>query len=109
MDVADVLEAIGPGVDTALSVGDRVMAVVVPNGHHGDYSEMLALPVGSVVAAPEGTSHVEAATLPLNGLTACLALALMALEPGPVLCVPGAAGATRGRSEEGAVGAEGAS
>src|SRR3546814_19828275 len=69
MDVAGVLEAIGPGVDTALSVGDRVMAVVVPNGHHGDSSEMLELPVGSVVAAPAGNSTVEASTLTMKGLT----------------------------------------
>src|SRR3546814_9600220 len=34
MDVAGVLEAIGPGVDTALSVGDRVMAVVVRSEEH---------------------------------------------------------------------------
>src|SRR3546814_11910316 len=57
---------------------------------------MLALPVGSVVAAPAGTSHVEASTLPMNGLTTRLALDLLALEPGPVLGVTGAAGALGG-------------
>lgn len=96
MDVAGVLEEIGPGVETDLQVGDRVMAVVVPNGHHGAYSEKLALPVGSVAAAPAGTSHAEASTLPMNGLTARLALDLLALEPGQVLAVTGAAGALGG-------------
>ena len=96
MDVAGVLEEIGPGVQTDLQVGDRVMAVVVPNGHHGAYSEKLALPVGSVAAAPAGTSHAEASTLPMNGLTARLALDLLALEPGQVLAVTGAAGALGG-------------
>src|SRR3546814_14728355 len=57
---------------------------------------MLALPVGSVVAAPAGTSHVEASTLPMNGLTTRLALDLLALEPGHVLGVTGAAGALGG-------------
>jgi len=96
MDVAGVLEAIGPGADTDLAVGDRVMAVVVPNGHHGAYSELLALPARSVAAAPANVSHAEAATLPMNGLTARLALDLLDLEPGQVLGVTGAAGALGG-------------
>lgn len=96
MDVAGVLAAVGPGVETDLAVGDRVMAVVIPHGHHGAYSELLALPVRSVAAAPAGTSHAEAATLPMNGLTARLALDLLALEPGQVLGVTGAAGALGG-------------
>ncbi len=96
MDVAGVLEAIGPETETDLQVGDRVMAVVVPHGHHGGYSSMLALPVGSVAAAPAGTSHAEAATLPMNGLTARLALDLLGLEAGQVLAVTGAAGALGG-------------
>ncbi|GAB2861220.1 NADP-dependent oxidoreductase [Nocardioides pacificus] len=96
MDVAGVLEAIGPGVETALTVGDRVMGVVVPNGHHGAYSELLALPVGSVAAAPAGSSHAEASTLPMNGLTARLALDLLGLSAGQMLGVTGAAGALGG-------------
>lgn len=96
MDVAGVLEAVGPDTSTDLEVGDRVMAVVVPSGHHGAYSEQLALPVGSVSAAPVNAGHVEACTLPMNGLTARLALDLLALEPGQVLAVTGAAGALGG-------------
>lgn len=96
MDVGGVLEAVGSGVDTALSVGDRVMGVVIPRGLHGAYSELIALPVGSVTAAPAGTSHAEASTLPMNALTARLALDLLALEPGQVVGVTGAAGAFGG-------------
>ncbi len=96
MDVAGVLEAVGPGTETTLEVGDRVMAVVVPHGHHGAYSERLALPAGSVARAPRGSSHAEASTLPMNGLTARLALDLLALAPGQVLAVTGAAGALGG-------------
>lgn len=96
MDVAGVLEAVGPGVDTDLSVGDAVMAIVVPHGAHGGYSEKLALPAGSVAAAPRGTCHVEASTLPMNALTARLALDLLDLDPGQTLAVTGAAGAFGG-------------
>ncbi len=96
MDVAGVLEAVGEGVDTELQVGDRVMAIVVPKGRHGAYAERLALPAGSVVAAPAGTSHAEAATLPMNGLTARLALDLLDLETGDTLAVTGAAGTLGG-------------
>jgi NADPH:quinone reductase len=96
MDAAGVLEGIGEDVDTDLAFGDRVMAIVLPDGRHGAYSEKLALPAGSVVAAPAGTSHPEAATLPMNGLTARLALDRLALTPGDTLAVTGAAGTLGG-------------
>jgi NADPH:quinone reductase-like Zn-dependent oxidoreductase len=96
MDVAGMLDEIGPDVDTDLAVGDRVMAIVVPNGSHGGYSESLVVPAGSVAMAPVGASHVEAATLPMNGLTARLTLDELGLEPGQVLAVTGAAGAYGG-------------
>lgn len=96
MDVAGVLEAIGDGVDTPLSVGDHVMAMVLPDGSHGGYSEKLALPADSVVAVPVGTSDVEASTLPMNALTARLALDLLDLPAGSTVAVTGAAGAFGG-------------
>ncbi len=96
MDVAGVLTEIGPGVETDLAVGDPVMGIVVPTGAHGGYREDLVLPIGSVARVPAGSSAVEAATLPMNGLTARLALDRMALQPGQVLAVTGAAGAFGG-------------
>jgi NADPH:quinone reductase-like Zn-dependent oxidoreductase len=92
MDAAGVVDQIGEGVDTDLAVGDRAMAVVVPSGAHGGYRESLVLPAGSVVRAPRNASDVEAATLPMNGLTARLALDALALRPGQVIAVTGAAG-----------------
>ncbi len=96
MDVAGVVEAIGPDTDTPLAVGDHAMAIVIPDGSHGGYSERLALPAGSVVAVPAGASDVEASTLPMNALTARLALDLLGLSPGQTVGVTGAAGAFGG-------------
>ncbi|MFC7400743.1 NADP-dependent oxidoreductase [Citricoccus sp. GCM10030269] len=96
MDAAGILEEIGPGVQTDLSVGDRVMAIVLPRGSHGAYAEKVAVPADSVVAAPRDTSHAEASTLPMNGLTARRSLDMLGLEPGSTLVVTGAAGAMGG-------------
>jgi NADPH2:quinone reductase len=96
MDVAGVLAEIGEGVATDLLVGDHVMGIVVPSGAHGGYREDIVLPAGSVARAPAGASDAAAATLPMNGLTARLALDRMGLQPGQVLAVTGAAGAFGG-------------
>src|SRR4051812_31701570 len=106
MDVAGVVDEIGEGVDRPdLEVGARVMGIVVPSGAHGGYRESLVLPADSVVRAPKGASDVEAATLPMNGLTARLSLDLMGLSPGQVLAVTGAGRAHRGDARRGGHGA----
>lgn len=96
MDAAGVLQAVGPDTDTDLAVGDEVMAIVVPQGTHGAYAELVVLPVGSVTRVPAGASVVEAASLPMNGLTARQALDLLSLSPGQTVAVTGAAGAFGG-------------
>jgi len=96
MDAAGVLDEIGEAVTTDLRVGDHVMAIVVPEGSHGAYSQLLVVPAESVVRTPTGASDAQAATLPMNGLTARLALDLLGLEPGETLAVTGAAGAVGG-------------
>jgi NADPH:quinone reductase len=96
MDAAGVLDEIGEGVTTDLEVGDHVMAVVVPSGTQGAYSELVVVPAESVARVPAGATDVEASTLPMNGLTARLALDLLELAPGQVLAVTGAAGAVGG-------------
>jgi NADPH:quinone reductase len=95
MDLAGVVTEVGEGVDH-LSVGDAAMGIVVPFGPYGAYREDKVLPGNSVVRAPQGTTPVEACTLPMNGLTARMALDRMALRPGEVLAVTGAAGAFGG-------------
>jgi NADPH2:quinone reductase len=95
MDVAGVVDEVGEGVEHVV-VGEAVMGVVVPTGAHGGYRESLVLPADSVVRAPKNATDVEAATLPMNGLTARFSLDLMGLRPGQVLAVTGAAGAYGG-------------
>jgi NADPH2:quinone reductase len=96
MDAAGIVDQIGEGVTTGIKVGDRVMAMVVPNAAHGAYREQIVLDQRAVVHAPEGTSHVEACTLPMNALTARLSLDLLGLKSGQVLAVTGGPGAYGG-------------
>jgi NADPH2:quinone reductase len=95
MDVAGVVTEVGAGVDH-LEVGDPAMGIVVPFGPYGGYREDKVLPGNSVVRVPKGVDVVAASTLPMNGLTARLALDLMGLARGQVLAVTGAAGAFGG-------------
>jgi NADPH:quinone reductase len=96
MDAAGVLDQIGPGVQTTLQVGDPVMAVVLPSGTSGAYAEQVVVPAESVVRAPAGASHAEAASLLMNALTVRAALDALELQPGQLLAVTGAAGAVGG-------------
>ncbi|MFV0306385.1 MAG: NADP-dependent oxidoreductase [Desertimonas sp.] len=96
MDVAGEVDEVGADVTTGVAVGDRVMAIVAPTGAHGGYTESLVLPAESVVAVPAGASFPEAASLPMNALTARLSLDLLDLPTGATLAVSGAAGAYGG-------------
>jgi NADPH:quinone reductase len=95
MDAAGVIDQIGQGV-SGLQPGDHVMAIVLPFGSHGAYSELIVLPAESVARVPAGASDAEASTLPMNGLTTRQALDLLGLRPGQTLAVTGAAGAVGG-------------
>ncbi|MDA1310218.1 MAG: NADP-dependent oxidoreductase [Proteobacteria bacterium] len=96
MDAAGIVDQVGDGVATGVKVGDAVMAMVVPKASHGAYREQIVLAARAVLPVPAGTSHVEACTLPMNGLTARLSLDLLGLSPGQTLGVTGAAGAYGG-------------
>jgi len=92
MDAAGVVESVGPGVER-LAVGDEVMAAVTPRRPEGGaQSELLVVPAASVVPVPAGATLEEAATLPMNGLTALRGLELLDLSPGATLLVTGGAG-----------------
>lgn len=92
MDAAGTIDSVGEGV-VGLSVGDRVMAAVAPaRPAGGAYTDHLVVPASQVIEIPEGASLSEAATLPMNGITAKVALDALALEAGQTLAVTGAAG-----------------
>lgn len=96
MEAAGIVDEVGEGVTTGVKIGDAVMAMIVPKGSHGAYREQIVLDARSVALAPAGKSHVEACTLPMNGLTARLSLDLLGLSPGQTIAVTGAAGAYGG-------------
>jgi NADPH2:quinone reductase len=92
MDAAGVIELIGPGVDR-LAPGDEVMAAVSPRRPEGGaQAQLLVVAAASVVTIPEGAGLEQAATLPMNGLTAMLGLDELALSAGDTLAVSGGAG-----------------
>lgn len=92
MDAAGTVESLGPGVDR-LEVGQEVMAAVSPRRPGGGaQQELLVVPAASVVPVPDGVGLVQAATLPMNGLTARAGLEELGLEAGDTLAVSGGAG-----------------
>jgi len=95
MEAGGIVDEVGAGV-TGLKVGDAVLAIIVPKGSQGAYREQIVVDARAVVLAPKGKSHAEAASLPMNGLTARRSLDLLGLKPGQVIAVTGAAGAYGG-------------
>ncbi|MEV4006797.1 NADP-dependent oxidoreductase [Actinomadura sp. NPDC049753] len=99
-DVAGTVDAIGEGV-TRIAAGDEVIGLKdrldVPLGA---YADAIVLDADAVAPAPRSVTAPEAATIPLNGLTALQALDLLALPSGATLLVTGAAGAVGGYAVE---------
>ncbi|WP_171165560.1 NADP-dependent oxidoreductase [Streptomyces sp. I05A-00742] len=99
-DVAGRVDEVGAGV-TLFAPGDRVIGLRDRlDVSLGTYAEFVVLDADAVAPAPGGSSAAEAATLPLNGLTALQSLDLLALHPGATLLVTGAAGAVGGFAVE---------
>ncbi|MFJ8803062.1 NADP-dependent oxidoreductase [Streptomyces sp. NPDC102487] len=93
MEAAGVIDEIGEATSSELRIGDRVMAATMPTVPGGGaYAQYLCLPAEWVTRAPAGTSHAQAATLPMNGLTSRQALDLLGLSAGQTLAVTGSAG-----------------
>lgn len=108
MEAAGVVDRVGKPARAAhstdspmkLRVGEHAMAVVRPWGASGAYSELLVAPANSVVQCPAGVTHIQAATLPMNGLTARQALDVLDVPPGETIAVTGGAGAVGGYAIE---------
>ena len=92
MDAAGIVEAVGAG-EKRLAVGDEVMAALSPRRPEGGaQAAYIVVPSAAVVHKPRGLTFAEAATLPMNGLTALYALELAGLAAGQTLAVSGGAG-----------------
>jgi NADPH:quinone reductase-like Zn-dependent oxidoreductase len=92
MDAAGAVESVGAGV-VHVAAGDAVMAVVAPRRVEGGaQGALVVVPAASVVPMPDGMTPAQAATLPMNGLTALHGLALLGLVAGQTLLVTGGAG-----------------
>ncbi|UQA60468.1 NADP-dependent oxidoreductase [Polyangium aurulentum] len=101
MEAAGVIDAVGPGGDGRLKVGDEVIALVTPYGpHKGAYAEQIVAPAASVVPVPAGSDLAAASTLLMNALTVRMGLDSLGLQPGQTLAVTGAAGAVGGYAIE---------
>lgn len=90
IDVAGVVDALGPGVD-AFKPGDHVFAKVSLG--QGGYAEYTATNASQAARKPKSIGFVEAAAIPTAGLAAWQALFDTAgLEGGQTVLVHGAAG-----------------
>lgn len=91
-DIAGSVEKTGPGVDV-FSVGDRVMGLSRFPGQAGAYAEFACVRADEFIRTPDGLSDIEAAALPLAGLTAWQALFDEAnLKPGDRVLIHAGAG-----------------
>ncbi|MGI8332596.1 NADP-dependent oxidoreductase [Actinomadura scrupuli] len=94
-DVAGRVDAVGPGV-RRFAAGDAVVGLRDLLSAPGAHAEQVVLDEAAVAPAPTSVPLAQAATLPLNGLTADRALALAGLRRGQILLVTGAAGGVGG-------------
>lgn len=96
LDVAGTVDALGAEV-RGFTVGDAVIGLSDwPDTQAGTHAEYVVLPADAVAAAPRLASPIEAATLPLNGLTAWQALDLLGADEAGTVAVTGAAGGVGG-------------
>lgn len=87
MDVAGTVDAVGPDV-SGFSPGDEVVGVGT-----GTFAELAVAPAAKLAHRPEELDPVQAAALPISGLTALQAIRDHArVQPGDRVLVTGASG-----------------
>jgi NADPH2:quinone reductase len=94
-DVAGHVDALGPGAGR-FRVGEPVVGLRDLLFAGGAHAEHVVLDESAVASAPATVPLADAATLPLNALTADRALDLTGLESGRTLLVTGASGGVGG-------------
>jgi NADPH:quinone reductase-like Zn-dependent oxidoreductase len=92
-DVAGVVAQVGAGV-SEFKPGDEVMSYVREDIlHNGAFAEFVCTPVTNVALKPKSALWVEAAGLPLAGLTAVRAVdTILEVQSGETVLLHGAAG-----------------
>jgi NADPH:quinone reductase-like Zn-dependent oxidoreductase len=92
-DMAGVVQQVGAGV-TEYQVGDKVIGYVNKDWvHGGTYAELVAAPVRTLARKPASLDWVQAAGLPLAGLTAYQGLhRALAVKAGETVLIHAAAG-----------------
>ena len=91
-DLAGTVDAVGSGVST-LRPGDAVVGLSVWfDGFAGTHAEYAVLDADALASAPRGASWADAASLPLNAMTADQALSRLHEDAGTIAII-GAAGA----------------
>jgi NADPH:quinone reductase len=99
-DLAGRIVAAGEGVRPSV-LGSRVLGFSLWfESLRGTQGALVALPIGNVVAAPDGLPSAQLTTVGLNGLTAWRGLADLKLANGETLVVTGAAGSVGGFAVE---------
>jgi NADPH:quinone reductase len=94
-DVAGHVDALGPGA-TRFPIGEPVIGLrdlLFADGAHAEY---VVLDESAVAPAPTSVPLADAATLPLNALTADRALDLTGVKAGQTLLITGASGGVGG-------------
>lgn len=104
MELAGRVDAVGEGAEDWLGRDVIAVTATAPNGP-GAQAELVVVPAASAAPAPVGHPLAEAATLPMNGLTARQALDLLGLAPDATVAITGAAGAVGGYAVQLAVAA----
>jgi NADPH:quinone reductase-like Zn-dependent oxidoreductase len=72
-DISGTVEAVGPGV-TLYKPGDELFGLLPFPSGHGGYAEYVVGPTRAFVPKPERLDHIQAAAIPMVGLTAWQAL-----------------------------------
>ena len=96
VEFAGTVHQVGQGV-SGFAPGQKVMGLVNarrPGG--GSHAEYICVPAASLAGLDASADLGEAATVPMNGLTAKIAVEMLEVSPGAVVLVTGGAGAAGG-------------
>jgi NADPH:quinone reductase-like Zn-dependent oxidoreductase len=92
IDIAGIVVEADPAIG-GLKAGDRVFgAASVMAGGSGAFAEYASVPAGLLAKAPSGLSFVEAAALPLAGVSALQAIEMLKLSKGSTIFIQGGSG-----------------